>query len=222
MSATILHLRMGRVVMIWRNLSMPRPLLIGLIAFFASANLYGQEAKKPSPAVTRILDEAVRAVKKNRVDFDKANQKPLGDARKALEELSTKLIKDGKADEAGAVLKQVGTLEADVMRMANAPAPVPAPVPAEPQIDRQIQAVLCGPKWRHGKHPNRYLFFPDGSYVLEGTRRTGTYEVVGRDKKCVLLRWNGESLIEVIRVGDRPDNWTMSGEPFVPAEAKPR
>jgi hypothetical protein len=103
---------------------MPRLFLLALIPFLFSATLYGQEAKKPSPAVKRILDEAVRAVKKNRVDFDKANQKPLGEARKALEDLSKKLIEDGKAEEATAVLRQVGNLEADVMRMANAPPPM--------------------------------------------------------------------------------------------------
>jgi len=128
---------------------MPRPLLIALIAFVASANLYGQEPK-PSPAVKRILEDTARKVRTNRQAFDKANEKPLAEARKALEELSTKLIKDGKAEEAAAVLKQVGTLEMDVMRIANAPAPMPVGGggvgPQKPLLER-----LEG-KWTHPNH----------------------------------------------------------------------
>jgi hypothetical protein len=75
---------------------MPRPLIL-LIAFsLCSATVHGQEAKKPSPAVKRVLDKAVAEVKKNRQEFDKANAKPLGDARVELQDWSTKLIKDGK------------------------------------------------------------------------------------------------------------------------------
>lgn len=200
---------------------MPRPLILFLSLSLFSATLYGQEAKKPSPAVKRVLDKAVTEVKKNRQDFDKANQKPLRDAKEELQDLVKKLVEDGKTDEATAVLAHVKTLETDVMKMAKAPEPLPIEGHPTPQIDRQLQTVLCGPKWRHGGHPVRYLFSPDGTYVLEGARRAGTYEIVGKDKKFVLLLWNGESLIEVIRVGDRPDNWVMGGQPFVPAEAKP-
>lgn len=103
---------------------MPRPLIL-LIAFsLFSATVYGQDAKKPSPVVKRVLDEAVREVKKNGQEFDKANQKPLGDAKKKLQDEVTKLVESGKTDDASAVLAQVKTLEADVMKMANAPAPV--------------------------------------------------------------------------------------------------
>lgn len=95
-----------------------------LIAFsLLSATVYGQEPKKPSPEVKKILDKAIAEVKKNRQEFDKANETPLGDAKKALAELSTKLIKGNKAIEAGVVLKQIETLEADVLKMANASEP---------------------------------------------------------------------------------------------------
>ena len=145
---------------------MPRPLFL-LLAVLLSATVHGQEAKKPSPAVTRILDEAVRAVKRNRVDFDKANQKPLGEARKALDELSTKLIKDGKADEAAAVLRQVGTLEADVMRMANAPPPVPGGAVAQkPLLER-----LAG-RWAHPNDKAFYAIQPDGA-IQQGNKGDG-------------------------------------------------
>lgn len=137
---------------------MPRPLILFLAFSLCSATVHGQEAKKPSPAVKRVLDKAVAEVKKNRVDFDKANAKPLGEARKALDELSTKLIKDGKAEEATAVLRQVGTLEADVMRMANAPAPMVGggAVPKKPLLER-----LAG-RWAHPNDGSFYAIQPDG------------------------------------------------------------
>ena len=170
---------------------MPRPLLIALVAFVASANLFGQEAKKPSPAVTRILEEAVRAVKKNRVEFDKANQKPLGEARKALEELSTKLIKDGKADEAGAVLKQVGTLEVDVMRLANAPAPMAGgAVPQRPLLER-----MAG-RWTHPNSTGLLAFEENGkvtSFWKSGAVNTdGTARPLSEDE--VEVRYSNQSL----------------------------
>lgn len=84
---------------------------------------FAEEPTKPSPAVKRILDEAAREVRANTLAFHKANQKPLGNARRELQELSTKLIQDGKTAEAQAVLKQVETLEADVVRMASSPLP---------------------------------------------------------------------------------------------------
>jgi len=180
---------------------MPRPLLIALIAFVATANLYGQEAKKPSPAVTRILDEAVRAVKRNRVEFDKANQKPLGEARKALEELSTKLIKDGKADEAGAVLKQVGTLEADVMRMASAPAPMAGGggvVPQKPLLER-----LAG-KWTHPTMESVRVLKGDGSFEQYNGGKVsmrGTWSKVGDN--CVEISRENGSRITVWLIDDR-------------------
>lgn len=100
---------------------MPRPLSIALIAtlcftFTATAD----DKAKPSPVAKRILDKAVAEVKKNQDDLAKANAKPLAEAKKALEDQSKKLIEEGKADEATAMLGQVKTLEADVMRIANA------------------------------------------------------------------------------------------------------
>jgi hypothetical protein len=125
-----------------RSKYMPLPRFVALIALIASIAIpftARADEPKPSPRVKRILDKAASEVKKNRQEFDKANEKPLGEARKALEELSTKLIKDGKAEEATAVLKQVGTLEADVMRMANAPAPMVGgggAVPKKPVLEK--------------------------------------------------------------------------------------
>lgn len=144
--------------------------VILLLAVLFSVIAHGQEAKKSSPAVTRILDEAVRAVKRNRVDFDKANQKPLGEARKALDDLSTKLIKDGKADEAAAVLRQVGTLEADVMRMANAPAPLAGggAVRQKPLMERIVG------KWSAGDYPEYFMVNDGGAWMQVKNDGKGT------------------------------------------------
>jgi hypothetical protein len=113
---------------------MHRTLLLALVAVLFSANLYGQDTKKPSQAVERILNKAVMEVRKNRQEFDKANQKPLGDARVELQDLSTKLIKDGKTVDATAVLKQIETLDVDVMKRAGAPEPAPMPRPTPQKL----------------------------------------------------------------------------------------
>jgi len=127
---------------------MPRPLLTALVAFVAIPLMARADEPKPSPAVKRILEDAARKVRTNRQAFDKANEKPLAEARQELQDLSTKLIKDEKTDEAGAVLKQVKTLDADVMRMANAPMPVRGvggqAGPQKPLLER-----MAG-KWAHG------------------------------------------------------------------------
>ena len=200
---------------------MPCLLRIALIAFLAIPMTATADELKPSPQVKRILDKAAVEVKKNRQEFDKANEKPLGEARKALEELSTKLIKDGKAEEATAVLKQVGTLETDVLRMANSPAIVALGGGARVAPNAQLIAYLCKQKWKHGGFSFRYSFNADGSYVLEGSSRSGKYEIMGDEKKQIKLMWNGETRVEFVEVGDRPDNWRMNGQPFVPAEPKP-
>jgi hypothetical protein len=169
---------------------MPRHLLLALISFLFSATLYGQEAKKPSPAVTRILDDAVRAVRKNRHDFDKANETPLGEARKALEELSTKLIRDGKAEEATAVLKQVGTLEADVMKMVNASAPIAGG--GAVGVQKPLLERLEG-KWGGPKSKFYYRFEGNGRASLHRSSDgavdvRGVWEVAGPEKAVV--KWD--------------------------------
>jgi hypothetical protein len=98
---------------------MTRPLSIAIIVSLLFTSVVMADDKL-SPVVKKILDKAVVEVKKNRQEFDKANEKPISEARQELQDLSTKLIKDGKTDEATAVLGQVKTLEADVMKMANA------------------------------------------------------------------------------------------------------
>ena len=145
---------------------MPRPLIVFLVFSLCSANLYGQQAKAPSPAVKRILDKAVADIKKNRKEFDEANQKPLGDARVELQDLSTKLIKEGKTVDAAAVLKQIEMLDVDVMKMANAPAPVPGVggggvvPPQKSLLDR-----LAG-KWRRAGNNDVITINADGSLQM--------------------------------------------------------
>lgn len=138
---------------------MPRPVSIALVATLCLASTVRAEDKLP-PGMKPILDKAVRDVRTNREAFDKANKKPFDEARKALEALSTKLIKDGKTDEAGVVLKQVGTLEADVLKSANAPTPVAGaggPAQQKPLLDR-----LEG-KWTHPNEPTIIQIEPNGA-----------------------------------------------------------
>jgi len=122
---------------------------IPLIAVFAMPLTVQAEESKPSPAAKRILDKAAGEVKKNRRAFDKANEKPLDEARKALEKLSTELIKDGKAEEATAILKLVGTLEGDVMRLANTPETNSQKTgPSKPALDDDGRLVWKGHKYK--------------------------------------------------------------------------
>ena len=172
---------------------MPRPLLIALVAFVATANLYGQEPK-PSPAVKRILEDTARKVRTNRQAFDKANEKPLAEARKALEELSTKLIKDGKAEDATVVLKQVKTLDADVMRMANAPAPVAGGAgPQKPLFER-----MAG-RWRSRDGKMACVIDENGNFAdfwgdREEIKEKGKLKILGDGVAEVLLT-NGWKIV---------------------------
>lgn len=152
-----------------------RRLSIALISTLCFTSVVLAE-DKPSPAVKRILDKAVGKVRANRTEFDKANKKPLDEARAELQDLSTKLIKDGKTQEAGDVLRQVGTLEADVMRMANAPPPVAgAGGPQKPLLER-----MAG-KWE-SRDPDWQFFLeirPDG-VVRQITKASGRMGLEGR------------------------------------------
>lgn len=152
-------------------------LCLFISAVICSANLYAQQAT-PSPAVRRILEKTVIEVRRNRQAFDEANQKPLGDARTDLRQLSTKLIQDGKTVDATAVLKQIETLDIDVARMANAPAPVPvvgggARVPPQkPLLER-----LAG-RWGH---PNLgFAVVIDSTGAMQEITHTGKVQASGR------------------------------------------
>lgn len=136
---------------------MPRPLSIAIIATLCFT-FTARAEDKPSPAAKKILEKAVAKVKTNRQEFDKANKKPLDEARAELQELAKKLVDDGKAQEATSVLKQVGTLDADVLKMANAPVPVAGggAVPQKPLLER-----MAG-KWRRGGNNDVFVIGPDG------------------------------------------------------------
>lgn len=153
-----------------------------LLAFsLFSATAYGQEAKKPSPAAKKILDEAVGEVKKNLKAFDKANEKPIAEARDKFQELAKKLIEDGKTDEATAVLGQVKTLEADVMKMANAPAPVGGggkPAPQKPLLER-----LAG-KWDRSNDQSYWVIERDGT---AGCRNLQSHKPCHQDSKVRVI-----------------------------------
>lgn len=160
---------------------MPRLLTIALITSLC-LTCTARAEDKPLPATKLILEKAVREVRKNRQAFDKANEKPLGTARQELQDLSTKLIKDGKTAEAQAVLRQVDTLDADVLKSANAPPPVAGGVvPQKPLLER-----LEG-KWTHPnstglvafeKNGKTTTFWKSGSVNADGTARLLSEEEV--------------------------------------------
>lgn len=155
---------------------MHRPLILCLAISLLTANLYGQDAKKPSPVVKKILDKAVGEVQKNRQVFDIANEKPLAEARKALEDQAKKLIEDSYADEATAILGHVKTLETDVMKMANATAPVGGGGKPAPQ--KPLSVRITG-RWLNGNHDHAFLIEPNGA-ITEVLKRNG--QVISRGR----------------------------------------
>lgn len=123
-------------------------LFVLLLTTFVLANSSSAEDKLPA-AASRILDTAVREVKKNRDDFTKANEKPLSEARKELEKLLQKLVMDKKDKEAALVLKQIGTLEADVLSAAAAPVGSPASRPSPSPVGKW--------SWPDPSQPGRWI-----------------------------------------------------------------
>jgi hypothetical protein len=162
-----------------RNDAMPRPLSIALLAilFLAKPSLADEKAK-PSPAVKKILDEAVGDVKKNRQAFDKANEKPIAEARDKLQELAKKLIEEGKTDEVTAVLGQVKTLEADVMKMANASNGGGKAVLQKSLLDR-----LAG-RWNRSNDQSYWVIERDGT---AGCRNLQSHKPCHQDSKVRVI-----------------------------------
>lgn len=79
----------------------------------------------------------------------------------------------------------------------------------------EVKSILCAHQWLH-RNTYCYVFAPDGTYILEGKQRSGTYEIVP-NQKAVILHWNNEGgFTETISVGDTPNKWTMEGGTFMP------
>ncbi len=153
---------------------MPRFVLVALLAIPLMARA---DEPKPSPAVKRILEDTARKVRTNRQAFEKANEKPLADARQELHELVAKLNKDGKTKEAIDTLKQVETLDADVMRMANAPMPAGGGAGAGPQ--KPLLERAAG-KWTHPNY--KYTFVVERTGEMAEITKTGEVKYTGRLK----------------------------------------
>lgn len=124
----------------------------------------GGERPALKPPVKTILEKAVREVRKNQEAFDKANHKPLGSARDALETLAKQQNTEGKTKEAIATLQQIETLERDVLKMANAPLPQQGGpvVPAAPIPKPAGDIVWNG---------HRYAFFGESTGWLSAKKK---------------------------------------------------
>lgn len=172
---------------------MIRLLSIALIAALCLAAPSLADDKKPDPklsaAMKKILDKAVAEVTSNRNQFNAANEKPLGEARTALEVLAKKLVDEKKYEQVKAVTDQIATLEADVLKMAVAPAPAPAPRPApqKPLLER-----LDG-KWDRINNPAHYRLNKNG--IAECVEDNGQ-KVISQGRMSVMspdvaeIRWS--------------------------------
>jgi hypothetical protein len=142
---------------------MLRLFIVFLVAVASSATLCGQETKRAPAAMKRVIDKAVAEVRRNRQDFEKANQTPLEDARQELQDLAQNLIADGKTDEATAVLRQVKTLEADVLRIAKAPEPTA--IGAGRGVSQKALVERLAGTWVHPNRAEKRIFNTDGTFT---------------------------------------------------------
>lgn len=154
---------------------MYRPFLIAF-ALSLSARLSASADEIVPPAAKLIVEKAAREVRKNKETFDRSTQKPLAEARKALEDLARKLIGDGKAEGATATLNLMKTLEVDVMKMADAPAPLGAV--GRPAGQRALLPRLTG-KWVRPDYEDDYAFMANGT-IEARSRRTGQVTNMGQ------------------------------------------
>jgi hypothetical protein len=154
---------------------MPRPLSIALIATLCIAsNAYAID--KTPAAMKRVIDKAVAEVKKNRQDFEKANQAPLEEAKEELQDLAKKFIEESKTEEAQTVLRQVKSLDADVLRMAKAPDPV-EPGGGRGPAQKPLLERLAG-KWDRTDWDSIFRFHLNGT--AEAGKDDGTFGLRGR------------------------------------------
>jgi hypothetical protein len=75
----------------------------------------GEADTKLPASAQQVLDKAEAAVSANRVAYDKANQKPLAEAEKALKAEMEKFTKSGKLNESLAIQKALDSMRADVV-----------------------------------------------------------------------------------------------------------
>lgn len=86
------------------------------LSLLAMSLAFGADAEAKLPASAQaVLDKAEAAVAANRAAYDKANQKPLADAEKALRAEMEKHTKAGKLNEALAIQKVLEGLRESVV-----------------------------------------------------------------------------------------------------------
>jgi hypothetical protein len=86
---------------------MPRPLLIALIAFVATANLYADTDREIYDQANEISKQAEEAVAENLEAFVRANEKPIKKAREEMAELIARVNKEGRTQLATSLQKQL-------------------------------------------------------------------------------------------------------------------
>lgn len=162
-----------------------------------------QFAKTPYPS-TPFPDEITNTLEQCNKDYRGAKE-ALG---KSYEELVKAITMMGHLGQATALREE----KEKVLAEESVPVSPKEDQPKPTSWSEGIRDALCGTKWLH-KNQYRYTFRRDGTYVLEGTPRSGKYAIVD-DEKVVLLRWNREPRIDVVSVADNPDQWWMEGGPF--------
>jgi hypothetical protein len=99
----------------------------------------------------------------------------------------------------------------------QAPPPVQRPGPGPAPAQNDLVGKLTATQWVHGGIWV-YEFKKDGTFILVGTKRNGTY-TISPDGSQITIRWVGERRAdETIQVDPNSDRWKMSNQMFVPRQ----
>lgn len=134
-----------------------------------------QQARPMPFTVNKIVDDAVKEVRKNRQSFDEQNSTVLADTKGKLREELDRLTKAGKLDDAIATRALIQSLETTVLDRAKAPMPMPQD--ASPTMEKWVVG-----RWTGINVPHVFRF-SDG----------GAFEGVGKSPEAKTWRgtWKG-------------------------------
>jgi hypothetical protein len=140
----------------------PRHLFALTLVILAALKTHCVFAQAPKPAprtVTKIVDDAVVEVRKNRRIFDDANREVLADAEKKLNEELKRLMAAGpaKLNDANATVATIRTLAETVTTRADAP--MPLAIASPPPMEKWVIG-----KWTGANTPHIIGFIEGGRF----------------------------------------------------------
>jgi hypothetical protein len=177
---------------------MTKTLILALLAL----SMWAGEAETKLPAsIQSAIDKAEAEVAKNRVAYDKANEKPLAAAEKALKAEMDKATKAGKLEEAMAIKKAMDGLSDSVVAGVDEKAKQKTDLLGKP---RELKDLVAG-AWELHRDPKAKdaalwvaEFSADGTITGPGTG-TGRWILDGTKLTCT---WR--SNVHIYTMTDKP------------------